>query len=334
MKSKLQLLDKIYQIAKKKPQNILLPEADLDERVFEASMKLTNLGICNVCVIGKSKSLIEKYKKANFKHIEKIKIFDMDAMNQDLIKYANDLYLQRKHKGLNQETAFELMQDVNYFACSLLKNNEVDGVVTGATFTTKEVFIPAIQIIGAKEKDHKISSYFIMLLNQEIYYFADCAVNINPDSQTLANIAIDTARSAKLAGMDPQIAFLSFSTNNSAQDKSIEKIQEAIAIARTKAPQFIIDGEMQVDTALIPEIRKRKYPNSKLKNSANVLIFPDLNSGNIAYKLVERLAKSKAVGPILQGLNKPLNDLSRGCSTQDIIEISALTAFESINHLG
>ena len=188
----------------------------------------------------------------------------MDAMNQDLIKYAHDLYLQRKHKGLTQETAFELMQDVNYFACSLLKNNEVDGVVTGATFTTKEVFIPAIQIIGAKEKDHKISSYFIMLLNQEIYYFADCAVNINPDSQTLANIAIDTAKSAKLAGLDPQIAFLSFSTNNSAQDKSIEKNSKAVAIARTKAPQFIIDGEMQVDTALIPEIRKKE--NIQIQN--------------------------------------------------------------------
>lgn len=334
MKSKLHLLEKIYQIAKNKPQNILLPEADIDQRVFEASIKLANLEICNVCVIGKSKTLLEKYKKANFNKLERIQIFDMDAMNQDIIRYANDLYLKRKKKGMTQKEAFDLMHNINYFACSLLADNKVDGVVTGATFTTKEVFIPAIHIIGAREKEHKISSYFIMLLNQEVYYFADCAVNINPDSETLANIAIDTANSAKLTGLEPQIAFLSFSTNNSASHQSIEKIQKAVKIAQKKAPELIIDGEMQVDSALIPEIRIRKYPNSKIKNSANILIFPDLNSGNIAYKLVERLAKSKAVGPILQGLNKPLNDLSRGCSTQDIIEISALTAFESINKLG
>lgn len=334
MKSKLHLLEKIYQTAKKNPQNILLPEADIDERVFKASMELTRLGICNVSVIGKSKSLIEKYKKSNFKEIEKIRIFDLEAMNQDVIKYANDLYLKRKHKGLTQEKAFKLMQDVNYFACSLLKNNEVDGVVTGATFTTKEVFLPAIKIIGARDLNHKISSYFIMILNQEAYFFADCAVNINPDPITLANIALDTSLSAQKLGLEPITAMLSFSTNNSASHESIQKIQEALKIIKTKNPKLKIDGEMQVDAALIPEIRKRKYPESKIKKPANVLIFPDLNSGNIAYKLVERLAKSKAIGPILQGLNKPLNDLSRGCSVQDIIEISAITAFESINNLG
>lgn len=334
MKNKLNFLDKIHQIIKSNPQNILLPEADIDDRVFQASMILAKHKYCRVSVIGNSQSLINKYQKAGFSNLEDIQIFDMQANNQDVIKYANDLYLKRKHKGLTQEEAFDKMQNINYFACSLLMDSKVDGVVTGATFTTKEVFQPAIQIIGSKQKNHKISSYFIMLQNQEIYYFADCAVNINPDSQTLAQIAIDTSLSAKLLGIQPSVAFLSFSTNNSAQDPNISKIQEALKIVNKTNPELEIDGEMQVDSALIPEIRSRKYPNSKLTQPANILIFPDLNSGNIAYKLVERIAKAKAIGPILQGLNKPLNDLSRGCSIQDIVEISALTAFESINHLG
>jgi len=333
MNYRFKLLDKVYFQASQNPQRILLPEAEIDPRVFQAAIQLANDKICQVSVIGNTNSLLKKIKEENPQLVSQINIFDSDANNQDLIKYANQLYQKRKHKGMTQEEAYQLMQNVNYYACSLLNDNKVDGIATGATFTTKEVFQPALKILGTKDQFHRVSSYFIMLVNEQELFFADCAVNINPNARELAEIAIDTANTAKVFGLEPQIALLSFSTYNSASDESIDKIQAAIKIIKEKAPQLVVDGEMQVDAALIPEIRSRKAPNSPITKSANVLIFPDLNSGNIAYKLVERLAKAQAVGPILQGFKKPFNDFSRGCSTQDIYDIAAITAIESINNL-
>ena len=216
MSKKYKFLESIYYKVSNKDIRILLPEADIDDRVFEASVKLTLDNICKVSVIGDSKSLINKYNKIDKSLIEKIKIFDIESNNQVLIKFANKLYKKRKHKGLSQEKAYELMHNINYYACMLLDQDQVDGVVTGATFTTREVFKPALQIIGTKDIYHRISSYFIMNLNETTYFFADCAVNITPDSQTLSEIAIDTALTAKKMNIEPKVAFLSFSTNNSA----------------------------------------------------------------------------------------------------------------------
>jgi phosphate acetyltransferase len=188
---------------------------------------------------------------------------------------------------------------------------------------------PALQIIGTKEKFHKVSGIFFMILENRLLLFADCAINIDPNSTELAEIAIDTAETAKRFGIEPKIAMLSFSTNGSAKHPDADKVREAVQMIKYKRPELIVDGEMQVDAALVPEISQRKFPNSKIKGEANVLIFPDLQSGNIAYKLVERLAKAEAIGPILQGLNKPVNDLSRGCSFQDIADLAAITACEA-----
>jgi len=207
--------------------------------------------------------------------------------------------------------------------------NNADGLVSGSVHSTADTVRPALQIIKTKEQFHKVSSLFLMILQERLLIFADSAIMINPDAKDLAEIAIDTVETAKKFNIEPKVAFLSFSTHGSAKHPMVEKVTEATAIAQAKKPEVLFEGDLQVDAALVPEVAKLKCPNSKIKGDANVLIFPDLQSGNIAYKLVERLAKASAVGPIIQGLNKPVNDLSRGCSVQDIVDVTAITAVEA-----
>jgi phosphate acetyltransferase len=190
--------------------------------------------------------------------------------------------------------------------------------------------MPIFQIIGTKEKFHKVSGVFFMVMKKRLMLFADCSVIVSPDAHDLADIAIDTAETAKKFGIEPRIAFLSFSTHGSSKDGSLARIREAAAIAQDRRPDLIMEGEIQVDAAIVPEVAKRKFPDSPLAGEANILIFPDLNSANIGYKLCERLAKASAIGPILQGLRKPVNDLSRGCSWMDIVHTAAITACETI----
>lgn len=322
-------IEEIKKRARKLNKIILLPEST-DERVIKAIEIIQNDQTITPALIGNRIDAEKLAKKigANIKW-SKVKFFD--PKNKSLLKkYATELYEIRKAKGLTLSDAQKLVEDINYFAVITLHLNKVDGIVSGATGSTAETVRPALQIIKTKEKFHKVSSIFFMVLEKRTLLFADCAINIEPDAHELADIAIDTAETAKRFGIKPRIAMLSFSTNGSAKHPKVDKVHEAVQMIKYRKPKLIVDGEMQVDAALIPEISVRKFPNSTVKGDANILIFPDLQSGNIAYKLVERLAHAKAIGPILQGLQKPVNDLSRGCSAQDIADLAAFTACESV----
>lgn len=315
--------------AEKLNKTILLPEA-FDERVIKAVEIIQRDKTVNPALIG-DKSKIQKLAKKIKADIDwkKVKFFDPES-NTLKNKYAKELYRLRKEKGLTLDEARKLVDDINYFAVMALHFDQVDGIVSGATGSTAETVRPALQIIKTKEKFHKVSSIFFMVMEKRLLLFADCAINIEPDAHELADIAIDTAETAIRFGIKPRIAMLSFSTNGSAKHPKSDKIREAVQMIKYQKPKLIVDGEMQVDAALVPDIANRKFPTSSIKGDANILIFPDLQSGNIAYKLVERLANAKAIGPILQGLQKPINDLSRGCSAQDIADIAAFTACESV----
>ena len=241
-------------------------------------------------------------------------------------------------RSTTQDEARAKMKNPHYFATMMVKEGLADGMIAGPTASSHERILPALEIIKAKEKFHKVSAFFFMVLpenvdkdaaNGGILLFADCALNIDPDIPTLADIAIDTAETAKRFGLDPKIAMLSFSTAGSAKHPLVEKVKEATALVKSRRPDLVIEGEVQVDAALIDKIGNLKDPGSPMAGQANILIFPNLESGNIGYKLVERLAGAKAIGPILQGLQKPVNEVSRGSSTEDIIHLAAITSIEA-----
>lgn len=309
-------------------ERIVLPEG-LDERVLKAIEVIVKKNICRVTTIGSSKLIKAKAKKLDLK-IDWSKVRIEDPKTSKLTKiYTETLYEVRKDKGVTMKDAKEMIQDIHYFGTMMVYMNDVNGMVAGATCSTAQAVRPALQIIKTKEKFHKVSGIFFMVLDKKLLLFADAAITVNPNASTLVDIAIDTAETAKRFGIKPKVAMLSFSTKGSAKDPELDKIRKAISIVREKRPDLIIDGELQVDAALVPEVAKIKCPDSVIKGDANVLIFPNLAAANIAYKLVERLAKAKAIGPFLQGLKKPVNDLSRGCNYKDIIDAVAFTAYES-----
>lgn len=314
--------------ARKNPQRIIFPESDRDPRVLAAAAKIIKEKTAIPFLYGTKKALralAQKNKIAlNWK---KIKIITPDPKKEK--QYAQKFFESRRKKGLTLEAAEKIMKDPNYFCTMMVAIGDADGLIGGSLSTTAETVRPALQIIPPKEKFHKVSGFFFMILEDQILLFADCAVTIDPNSHDLAGIAIDTAETAKRFGITPRVALLSFSTKESAHHPFVDKVKEAVAIMKEKRPQMMVDGELQVDAAIVPGIAKRKCPQSPLKGRANVLIFPDLQSGNIAYKLVERLAGAVAIGPILQGFCKPINDLSRGCSVDDIVTLAAITSIEA-----
>src|SRR5690625_4742721 len=227
------------------------------------------------------------------------------------------------------ETTASLLTTVNYFGTMLVHMGIVDGLVSGASHTTAETIRPAFQIIRTKQGRKKASGIFVMVKGKEKYLFADCSINISPTGEDLAEIALESAKTAAIFHVEPKIAMLSFSTKSSIQSDRVKRIQEAITIVRERQPNLLIEGEIQFDAAFIPQIAKKKLPNSKLKGNANIFIFPNLEAGNIACKIIERLTPYEIIGPILQGLNKPINDLSRGCSAEDVYQIALITAMQS-----
>ncbi len=322
-------INQIKKRARTNPKKIVYPEGT-EERILHATANVQKEQTAHLTLIGNPDLIQQKTKDLNLEiDFDKLEIHDPE--NSPLLpELAAEFYELRKHKpGMTEAKALETVKNINYFGTMLVHKDLADGMVSGTTFPTADTIRPALQIIKTKEPFHKVSGVFVIIMENRLMLFADTAVNIEPNSHELADIACDTILTAKAFGIEPKVAMLSFSTAGSADHPLVDKVREATAMAQHKFPDHIIEGEMQVDAAIIPDVAKKKFPNSKLKGEANILIFPDLQSGNIAYKLVERLAKAQAIGPILQGLKKPINDLSRGCSYQDIVNLTALTVCEA-----
>lgn len=321
-------LNKIFEKAKNNPKKIVLPEGD-DERIIEAGLIAANDGIAKITIIGNYDKINEVANK-KLLSIKKIEIIDKNDM-PNINEYAEEYYHLRKSKNIKLEEAFKVIKDPLFYSAMLVRKNIVDGMVAGAINTTANVCRAILHIVGLKSGIKVLSSFFIMILpdksfgNNGILFYADCGVVIDPDINQLADIAISTAESYKMYMDDePKVAMLSFSTKGSANSSQVVKVKKALEIAKLKKPDLIVDGELQVDAALVPSVAEKKSKDSIIAGRANVLIFPNLEAGNIAYKLTERLAKAEALGPLLQGSAKPCSDLSRGCKTSDILNIIAL----------
>lgn len=324
-----QFLENLKAKARQNPKRIVFPES-LDYRILKACEIVIKEKTCKPILLGKIDEIRKFAKKERIKlSFERIEVIDPDNLSL-LRECAHEFFILRKHKGISEEESLRCMTKINYFSIMLVQIKKADAMIAGATWTTAETVKPALQIIKTKRKFHKVSGFFFMLFRKKLLIFADCAITIDPNSYDLAHIAIDTALTAKSFNIEPRIAMLSYSTNHSGGDHpSVEKIREATAIAKDLRPDLLIEGEIQVDAALDSIICERKFPDSKIHGSANVLIFPNLDSANIAYKLVERLGGYTALGPILQGLRRPINDLSRGCTYKDIVNMAAITTIEA-----
>jgi len=322
-------LRKVHSIARKNPRKIVFPEGT-EERILKATEEILEKKIAIPILVGNPKTIKNNAKKLKLKiDFSKVEIYD-NKRSKLLKEFTKTFYELRKHKGISKKQAAEIVKDMNYFGTMMVYMDLADGMVTGTTFPTDDSIRPALQIIKTEEKFHKVSGIFFMVLEKRLLLFADAAITINPNSHDLVDIAVDTAETAKKFGIKPRVAMLSFSTKGSADHPLVDKVQEAVRMLKYERPDIIVDGDLQVDAALVPKVAKKKCPKSPIQGDANILIFPDLQSANIAYKLVERLAKAKAIGPLLQGLKKPVNDLSRGCSYQDIVNVTAFTVCESL----
>lgn len=325
------LLTKIKENARSLNKKIVLPEGT-EERTLKAANEILKDGLAQIVLIGNKEIIETEAKKFNLDFIQKATIVDPE--NHEKKEVYIELLLEiRKKKGLTREQAEKLVVDPLYLATLMIKNGDADGEVAGAANATGDVLRPAFQIVKTLPGISVVSGAFIMMLKDKefgedgIIVFADCAVHPNPTASELAEIAVATGRTTRaIAGFEPRIAMLSFSTKGSAKHEMVDKVVEATRLAKEMAPDLDIDGELQSDAAIIPAIGQQKAPGSKIAGKANVLVFPTLETGNIAYKLVQRMAHAEAIGPILQGMAAPINDLSRGCSVSDIVNLVAITA--------
>lgn len=329
------LMDTIREKAKKNLQTVVLPES-YDERMLFAAEKIVEQGLAKVIILGNPAEILAAAEARGIK-LAGVEIED-PASSAKLNDYIDAFVELRKSKGMTPEEARKILTDKDnlYFAGMMVRQGDAGGEVAGATGTTGNVLKAAFQTVGTAPGIKTVSSYFFMVTKTPsfgengIILFADCAVNPNPDAQALAEIAVATARNCKnFLDVDARVAMLSFSTKGSASHSDVDKVLSAIEIAKKIDPTLQIDGELQADAALLPKVGEKKAPGSPVAGKANVLIFPDLDAGNIGYKLVERVAGAEAIGPVIQGLAKPVNDLSRGCSVEDIVNVVAITAVQA-----
>ncbi|MBQ3145020.1 MAG: phosphate acetyltransferase [Clostridia bacterium] len=326
-------IDDIKARAKEQTKTIVLPEAT-DIRTLKAVDIMAKDEFCKIVLVG-NKEEITKIANENGFDISKAEIVE-PANSEYYEEYVNAFYELRKNKGMTEEKAKELMLDEVFFGMMMVKQGKADGLVSGAAHSTADTLRPALQILKTAAGTKLVSTFSVMVVpncefgEDGVFVFADCGLNQNPDSEGLSEIAISTAKSFKqIIGKEPRVAMLSYSTMGSAKAEEVDKVRIATELAKEKEPELSIDGEMQFDAAIIPEIAKSKAPNSKVAGKANTLVFPDLQAGNIGYKLVERLAKAEAYGPICQGMAKPVNDLSRGCKAEDIVGVVAITCVQA-----
>ena len=322
-------IDEIKMKSKQDIKTIVLPES-LDERTLKAANQILKEGFARIILIGNEEEI-----KAKGIDVTGAMIVD-PAKSDKYEEYVNKFYELRKEKGMTLEKAKELILDPVYFGMMMVKNNNADGLVSGACHSTADTLRPALQILKTAPGTKLVSTFFVMVVpdckygDNGTFIFSDCGLIENPDSEQLSEIAISSAKSFEnLVGKDAKIGMLSYSTMGSAKSELTDKVILATNLVKEKMPEMNIDGELQLDAAIIPEVGKFKAPESRVAGQANTLIFPDINSGNIGYKLTQRLAKAEAYGPLTQGIAKPVNDLSRGCSTEDIIGVVAITCLQA-----
>ena len=326
-------IDQIKQRAKKEIKTIVLPEAT-DVRILEAAQIVKNEGYAKVILVGQEEQVRQIAKEKGI-DIGDTQIIDPEKSDK-INEYANTLYELRKNKGMTEEQAKQLVLDPVYYGMIMVKLGEADGLVSGAAHSTSDTLRPALQILRTAPGTKLVSAFFIMVVpNCEYgangtFVFADCGLNEEPNAEALSEIAISSSKSfEQLVGEEAKVAMLSYSTYGSAHSASTEKVIEATKLVKEKVPNLLVDGEMQLDAAIIPEVAESKAKGSPVGGKANVLVFPDLGAGNIGYKLVQRLAKAEAYGPLCQGIAKPVNDLSRGCSAKDVAGVVAITAVQA-----
>ena len=306
---------------------IVFPEG-LDERVLAAAGRLAEDKVLTPILVGNIEQIEAKAKELNVS-LEAVEIYD--PANYAAMDELVASFVERRKGKATEEDARKILLDENYFGTMLVYTNKADGLVSGAAHSTADTVRPALQIIKTKQGVSKTSGVFIMVREDEKYVFADCAINIAPDSNDLAEIAIESAKTAKMFDIEPRVAMLSFSTKGSAKSAETEKVAAAVTVAKEREPELTLDGEFQFDAAFVPSVAKSKAPNSEIQGDANVFVFPSLEAGNIGYKIAQRLGNFEAVGPILQGLNRPVNDLSRGCNEEDVYKLALITAAQALS---
>lgn len=320
---------KAEQIVRRYNHKIVLPEGT-DPRIVGAATRLKNNGVVEPIVLGNPEQ-VKKIADEIGADASKLCILDPSTYpeREELIK----AFVERRKGKVTPEQADELLKDNNYFGTLLVYTGKADGLVSGAIHTTGDTVRPALQIIKVDKRFKKVSGSFLMIRDDEIYVFGDCAININPTSQDLAEIAMQCSETAQKYGVDPFIAMLSFSTKGSANDPLVDKVRNAVEIARNRFPELVVDGELQFDAAFVQSVAESKLKHfSLVAGNANVFVFPDLQAGNICYKLAQRFGNFEAIGPILQGLNAPVNDLSRGCNEEDVYKLCIISSMEAITH--